>query len=292
MLHMEPSTEGRLTTRHALDQLAPRELAALFAEHDRIAAEAVAAAGAAIARAIELTRAALDAGGRLLLAGAGTSGRLAVIEAAECVPTFRCDRVLGVMAGGANAFVTPIEGAEDVAADGAQAARDLGCDGRDFALGVAASGRTPYVHGFLDEARSRGAQVGLVCCSPPPEVELDVVVHLPTGPELLSGSTRLKAGTATKCALNAITTGALAGLGKVYDDLMVDVAPTNAKLQRRAARIVRELCPDADAEALLAACGGEVKTAVVCARLSLDPAAARARLAAESGHLRRTLEAQ
>ncbi|MCA8922951.1 MAG: N-acetylmuramic acid 6-phosphate etherase [Planctomycetes bacterium] len=289
---MEPSTEGRLSTRHALDRMSPRELARVFAEHDRIAAEAVAAAGEAIARAIELTRAALDAGGRLLLAGAGTSGRLAVIEAAECVPTFRCDRVVGVMAGGEHAFVTPREGAEDVAEDGARAARELACGPHDLALGVAASGRTPYVHGFLAEARRGGARVGLVCCAPPPETELDVLVHLPTGPELLSGSTRLKAGTATKCALNAITTGALAGLGKVYDDLMIDVAPTNAKLRRRAARIVGELCPDADAEALLSACDGEVKAAVVSGRLGLSPAEARARLAAHGGHLRRTLEAR
>lgn len=288
-----PSTEQRAVTRRALDRMTPAELAAAFEEANRQAAEAVAGARPELARAIELAAEALERGGRLVLGGAGTSGRLAVLEAAECLPTFRSDRVVGLMAGGDGALLRAREGAEDDREEGARAARALGPGAADLFLGVAASGRTPWVLGMLEAARAAGARVGLLACAaPPPGLALDLRLVLATGPELLSGSTRLKAGTATKCALNAITTGAMARLGKVMDDLMVDVAPTNDKLRARARRIVATLVPTGEEAAgeLLAQSGWEVKTAVVAGRLGLEAEAARARLEAARGHLRRCLE--
>ncbi len=247
-----PATETRSLV--ALDRLSPAELARAFARADADAAGAVAAAGAEVARAIELARAALAAGGRVLLGGAGTSGRLAVMEAAECRPTFSSDAVVGLMAGGTAALLQAREGAEDDRAAGALDLEALGPSSVDLVLGVAASGRTPWVLGLLDAAASAGARRGLVACAAPPEgLALDVAIVLATGPELLSGSTRLKAATATKCVLNAITTGAMAGLGKVMDDLMVDVQPTNAKLRARARRIVEALVPCDAARASLKA---------------------------------------
>lgn len=286
-----PATESRSLV--ALDRLSPAELAAAFARADAEAVAAVAAVGPQVARAIELAREALAAGGRVVLGGAGTSGRLAVMEAAECRPTFSSDAVVGLMAGGPEALLHAKEGAEDDREDGARALAALAPGPRDLVLGVAASGRTPWVLGLLDGAAAAGARRGLVSCAAPPEgLALDVAIVLPTGPELLSGSTRLKAATATKCVLNAITTGAMAGLGKVMDDLMVDVQPTNAKLRARARRIVATLvpCDPERAGALLEAAAWEAKTAVVMGRLGLDAAAARARLEACGGHLRRTLE--
>lgn len=287
-----PATETRSLV--ALDRLGPVELAAAFAQADAAAAAAVAAAGPQVARAIELARDALAQGGRVLLGGAGTSGRLAVMEAAECRPTFSSDRVVGLLAGGSAALLEAQEGAEDDRAAGARALDALAPSARDLVLGVAASGRTPWVLGLLEAAGAAGARRGLVACAAPPDgLELDVAVVLATGPELLSGSTRLKAATATKCALNAITTGAMALLGKVMDDLMVDVQPTNAKLRARARRIVGALvpCDEARAGELLEAAAWESKTAAVMGRLQVDAAAARSRLADHGGHLRRTLEA-
>lgn len=287
-----PATETR--SGAALDRLAPEELAAAFAREDARAAAAVAAAGPAVARAIALARDALAAGGRVVLGGAGTSGRLAVMEAAECRPTFSSDRVVGLIAGGPAALLEAQEGAEDDRDAGARALEALGLTPRDLVLGVAASGRTPWALGLLDAAARAGARRGLVACAaPPPGLELDVALVLDTGPELLSGSTRLKAATATKCALNAITTGAMALAGKVMDDLMVDVQPTNAKLRARARRIVAALvpCDEARAGDLLLAAAWEAKTAIAMGRLGGDAARARARLAAHGGHLRRALEA-
>lgn len=288
-----PATERR-ASGPALDLLEPAGLAALFAAQDRRAVEAVARAGREVARAIELAAEALGGGGRLILLGAGTSGRLAVIEAAECLPTFSNDRVIGLMAGGPGAFLRAREGAEDDRAQGRADLAALEPGPADLVLGVSASGRTPWVLGALEAARGAGAPAALLACAPPPPAEaapLALVLLLDTGPEALSGSTRLKAGTATKCALNAITTGAMARLGAVMDDLMVDVAATNAKLRARAERIVAALVPaePARARALLEAAGGQAKPAVVMGRLGVDAATARARLATTGGHLRRAL---
>ncbi len=289
-----PATERRASGA-PLDLLDPQALAARFAANDLAAAEAVARAGPEVARAIALAAAALGAGGRLILTGAGTSGRLAVIEAAECLPTFSCERVVGLMAGGPGAFLRAREGAEDDRAAGRGDLAALAPGGDDLVLGVTASGRTPWVLGTLEAARAAGARAALLCCSPPPAPEaadLDLAIVLDTGPEALSGSTRLKAGTATKCVLNAITTGAMALRGKVMDDLMVDVAATNAKLRARAERIVAALVPSeaARARALLEAAAGRAKPAIVMGRLGCDLAAAEARLAAAGGHLRSVLE--
>ena len=287
-----PRTEARSGAR--LDTASPLELARLFQEADREAAAAVAGVEEALAKAIELAARAMASGARVILLGAGTSGRLAVIEAAECLPTFGSRQVVGRIAGGPAAFLEAQEGAEDSVELGAGELEELGVGAADFVVGVAASGRTPYVLGALAEAKRRGAGTGLLCAAAPPEhaPAVDVLLLLDTGPEVLSGSTRLKAGTATKCALNALTTGAMARLGKVYDDLMVDVVATNEKLVARARRILMQLTElDADqAEAALAAAGGEVKTAFVMTRLGLDAAAARARLAEVGGHTRRALE--
>ena len=288
-----PATEARAQDRAALDLSSPGELAALFHRHDQQAVAAVGAVQAEVARAIELARDALTAGGRVVLVGAGTSGRLAVIEAAECIPTFSSDRVVGLLAGGPAAFVRAREGAEDDRAQGAADLGALGPSSRDLVIGVTASGRTPFVLGALDAARAAGAATALLCCSPPVEADAAALaIVLPTGPEALNGSTRMKAGTATKCVLNAITTGAMALQGKVLDDLMVDVVASNAKLVRRARRIVATAVPTSPERAaeLLDAAEGAAKVAIVMGRAGVDPAAARARLDAAGGHLRRALE--
>ena len=288
-----PRTEARPGA--LLDEATPLELARTFQQADREAADAVARIEAPLAAAIQRVAETLEAGGRLILLGAGTSGRLAVIEAAECLPTFGSTDVVGLIAGGPPAFLRAQEGAEDDPALGASDLAGVGVAARDFVLGVAASGRTPYVWGALRAAREVGAGTGLLSAAPPPpgSEPLDLLLVLDTGPEVLSGSTRLKAGTATKCALNAITTGAMALRGKVLGDLMVDVIATNKKLEARARRIVGQAtgaAPEA-VEAALSAAGGEVKTAIVIAHLGLDAAGARARLIAAGGHLRRVLEA-
>lgn len=289
-----PRTEARSGLN--LDEASPRELAQIFQQADRDAAAAVAAIEEPLAEAMVMAAEAMNRGGRLILLGAGTSGRLAVLEAAECLPTFGSRQVVGLIAGGGPALLEAQEGAEDSREGGARDLRQIEVCERDFVIGIAASGRTPYVWGALAAAREAGAKVGLLSASPPPagSSPLDVLLLLETGPEVLSGSTRLKAGTATKCALNALTTGAMAQRGKVMGDLMVDVVATNAKLVARAQRILRSLTEldAAAAEATLAEAGGELKTAVVMGRLGLDAAAARARLSAAAGHLRRALEAE
>jgi len=288
-----PATERRSSEHRALDLLDPAGLAEVFSDNDRQAVEAVRGARAEIAQAIAMARDALGSGGRLLLSGAGTSGRLAVIEAAECWPTFSSDRVQALIAGGSQAFLKAREGAEDDREQGATDARALNLGAKDLFVGVAASGRTPYVWGTLDAAREAKAKTAILSCASPTEAWVDLQIVLATGPEALTGSTRLKAGTATKCALNAITTGAFALLGKVMDNLMVDVVPSNAKLVVRARGIVQTLGGvDADrAGALLDAAGGQVKTAVLMACTGLEAEPARERLAASGGHLRRALEA-
>lgn len=286
-----PRTEARSGLN--LDEASPRELARIFQAADREAAAAVAGIEEPLAEAMDFAAEAMDRGGRLILLGAGTSGRLAVLEAAECLPTFGSRQVVGLIAGGGPALLEAQEGAEDSPEGGARDLGQLGVSSLDFVIGIAASGRTPYVWGALEAARAAGARTGLLSASPPPagSSPVDVLLVLETGPEVLSGSTRLKAGTATKCALNALTTGAMARRGKVMGDLMVDVVATNAKLVARAQRILRSLTEldAAAAEATLAEAGGELKTAVVMGRLGLDPAAARGRLAAAGGHLRRAL---
>jgi N-acetylmuramic acid 6-phosphate etherase len=236
---------------------------------------------------------ALHRGGHVVFLGAGTSGRLGVLEAAECPPTFGTSprTIRAVVAGGPAAVFASREGAEDRADRGRREGGRLRRG--DVLVGISASSVTPFVRGALAGARRRGARTILVTCAPRPGLGrlADVVVAMATGPEVLTGSTRLKAGSATKAVLNALTTGAMVRLGKAYENLMVDVQPKSRKLRDRARRIVAAAArvPHPLAARLLAASGGEVKTAIVVGRLALPVHEARARLAAAGGHVRSAL---
>jgi N-acetylmuramic acid 6-phosphate etherase len=266
----------------------------LLLDEDRRALVAAGRQAPAIARAARLVAQSLANDGRVLLAGAGTSGRLGVLEAAECPPTFGTAprAIQAVMAGGRPSVFASREGAEDRADAGRRAARMLRQG--DVLVGISASSVTPFVRGALAAARRRAARTVLLTCAPAPRLRrlADVVVAIPTGPEVLTGSTRLKAGSATKAALNAITTAAMVRLGKAYENLMVDLRPTSAKLRDRARRVVAAgaRVSGAQASRLLARCGGEVTTAIVAARLGVAPGEARVRLRAAGGHVRRALQ--
>ena len=266
------------------------------AEDQRVA-DAVAEQAPAIARAIDLITEQMRAGGRLIYVGAGTSGRLGALDAAEAPPTFGVSPglVVALQAGGQQALTVAVEGAEDDAGAGARDLAALGVDARDSVVGIAASGRTPYVLGALAEARQRGARViGLTCALPSPfEAQTDVMIAPIVGPEVITGSTRLKAGTAQKMVLNMLSTGVMIRLGKTFGNLMVDVQPTNTKLHARARRIVEQACASAgkpisadEAAEALAASGGEVKTAIVALLLGVDAEQARQRLAEAGGSVR------
>lgn len=296
------TTEARHPASHDLDLLADEEIVALLLEEDRRGLEAALAARQDLARAAAWVAETLAGGGSVVFAGAGTSGRLGVLEAAECPPTFGTDpeRIRAVIAGGPDAVFRAAEGAEDRAADGRRAVGDLAAG--DLLIAVSASAVTPFVRGALAAARRRRVRTILLTCAAPaglaepagveePADLADLVVALATGPEILTGSTRLKAGSATKAALNAITTAAMVRLGKVFENLMVDLRPGSAKLRDRAVRIVEAAGGVSRQRAgrLLAAAGGEVKTAIVMARGRLSAVAARRRLAAAGGHVRRAL---
>jgi N-acetylmuramic acid 6-phosphate etherase len=276
-------------SRH-LDALAPREIVDLIQAEDHGVAPAVAREAESVTRAVELAEAALRADGRLVYVGAGTSGRLGVLDAAEMPPTYGTDpgRVVGVIAGGPAALVRSQEGAEDHPADGAAEMDRLGVGPNDFVLGIASSGTTPFVHGALARAVDRGARTGLLLCTPPTDAlraAYDVVIAPLVGPEVVTGSTRMKAGTATKLVLNTITTAAMVRLGKVHGNLMVDLQVTCTKLQDRAERMLIDIL-EVDrsvAGVLLEAAGGEVKTALVMHRAGLGPDEARRRLDEAAG---------
>jgi N-acetylmuramic acid 6-phosphate etherase len=261
---------------------------------DRRVLAALTRARADIVRAAEMFRDAFVSGRSCLLFGAGTSGRLAVIEAAELPPTFGTDprRVRAVIAGGAASVFRAREGAEDRRDEGRRAAASLSRG--DVAIGVSASSVTPFVRGGLEKARERGAGTVLVTATRSPNIDAaaDVVIRLDVGPEVLAGSTRLKAGTAAKLALNQITTAALASSGKVYGPWMVDLRAGSAKLRDRAMRIVASAAGATPARAaeLLERSGGEVKTAIVMGRTRATSDAARRRIADSGGDLRRALE--
>jgi N-acetylmuramic acid 6-phosphate etherase len=280
-------------TRH-LDRLSPVEIARLMNAADHEAVRAVGRVGRTIASAVELIAGALARGGRLIFVGAGTSGRLGVVEAAEIPPTFGTPErlVQAVIAGGRRAVFRSAEGAEDDVADGARQMRARVRRG-DVVVGVAASGVTPFVRGALEAAARRGASTILVTCNPRvPRRSARVIIALAVGPEVLAGSTRLKAGTATKLTLNTLTTAVFARLGKLYGNRMVDVKPRSAKLRARALRLVREIGGVSPREAarLLRAAGGSAKLAIAMARLELPAHEARRRLADASGSLARLLD--
>jgi N-acetylmuramic acid 6-phosphate etherase len=261
-------------------------------------AAAVAEQADAIAKAIDIIAERLDAGGRLIYIGAGTSGRLGVLDAVECPPTFNTNpaQVVGVIAGGYQALTTAVEGAEDRPALAIDDLKRVALTDRDVVVGIATSGRTPYVMGSLEYARSVGAYaIGLSCNRDADIVtRCDLSIAPVVGPEILSGSTRMKAGTATKMVLNMLTTGAMIRLGKTYGNLMVDLRASNTKLADRARRIVRAITnlSDQDSERLLQDCGGEVKTAIVSHYRGCSSSDARRYLDASHGHLRSALQGQ
>jgi N-acetylmuramic acid 6-phosphate etherase len=270
-----------------------RRVVALLLDEDRRALVAAARTAAAVARAAERVADALERGGRVVFMGAGTSGRLGVLEAAELPPTFGIAprQAVAVMAGGPRAVFRAAEGAEDRRSEGQRRGRAL--RRQDVLVGISASSVTPFVRGALAAAHARGAATILVTCAPAPDLVrlADVVVAVRTGPEVLTGSTRLKAGSATKAVLNALTTAAMVRLGKAYDNLMVDLRPTSAKLRDRALRLVAAATGAGRARAgrLLAAAGGEVKTAIVMGSFGVSATAARKRLRAARGELRSAL---
>jgi N-acetylmuramic acid 6-phosphate etherase len=285
-------TEQRNPRSMRIDQLSSQEIVDLINAEDRMVAAAVGEERQQIARAIDLVVEALRSGGRLIYVGAGTSGRLGVLDASEMPPTYRTEpeMVQGIMAGGFEALLRAQEGAEDHPEDGALAIDERGVGPSDFVLGIAASGTTPFVHGALKRARERGARTGFLLCTYPPESLLrthDVVIAPLVGPEVITGSTRMKAGTATKIVLNTISTGAMVRTGKVYGNLMVDLQVTCQKLQDRGERILMDTLGIERAEAtrLLDASGGHVKTAIAMSRLGLGAQEARQRLEEVGGSI-------
>ena len=289
------ATEAVNPASSQIDQFAPLGLVRLMNAEDARVAAAVAAAEAAIADGIALIADRLAAGGRLIYLGAGTSGRLGVLDAAECPPTFGTPPglVIGLIAGGQTALTTAVEGAEDRREAAVTDLERVSLTAADVVVGIATSGRTPYVLGGLAHARARDCPTIGLACTPQPEMAglADVLVILEVGPEIIAGSTRLKAGTATKMVLNMLTTGAMVRLGKTYGNLMVDLKATNEKLLVRSRRLVARLADIAEdeAERLLAACDGELKTAVVSRRRGVSAAEARRLLAAAGGQLRGAL---
>ena len=238
-------TEQRNPRSENLEKMSAQDLVKLFVDEEKFVGEALRAANADLARAIELVAESLRQGGRLFYIGAGSSGRLGVLDASEIPPTFGAspELVQGIIAGGATALQRSVEGAEDEGSNGALAIDRRGIKDVDVVIGITASGRTPFVLGALARAKSLGAKTVLLSCNPAREqkVVADLVIDLAVGPEILTGSTRLKAGTATKIALNIISTGAMVALGKVRGNLMIDLNTSSTKLRDRATRMVAEL---------------------------------------------------
>lgn len=299
----QPQDRGFLLTEQAnpqsqnLDQLTPLELVDLFNQEDAQVLEAIATAREAIAQAISRTVAALRQGGHLFYVGAGTSGRLGVLDAVECPPTFCTPPALvqGIIAGGTAALVHSSEGLEDQPQDGAMAIATHRITSRDVVMGITAGGTTPYVHGALDAARQRGATTIFLACVPPEQVPVtaDVDIRLLVGPEILTGSTRLKAGTATKLVLNMLSTSVMVQLGKVYGNRMVDVAITNQKLHDRALRILQSLTDLSrnEANTLLDRSGASVKLALLMHWTGVDRETGDVLLQQHQGNLRQAVAA-
>lgn len=289
-------TERRNPRTASIDLATPLEIVDVINAEDRMVPDAVSTQREQIAAAITLAEGCFREGGRLFYIGAGTSGRLGVLDASECPPTFGTDpeMVQGIIAGGLPALTRSQEGAEDVAENGARAMDERDVSTHDFVIGIAASGTTPYVHSGIRRARELGAKTAIISCSQPPaEVieDVDVAILPIVGPEVVTGSTRMKAGTATKLILNMITTGAMIRLGKTYGNLMVDLKATNNKLKDRSERIVVEVCGVSRAEArkLLHAADRSVKTAIVMQKLGASREEAEAALARAGGVIRRAI---
>jgi N-acetylmuramic acid 6-phosphate etherase len=289
-------TEQRNPRSAEIDLATAQEIVDIINDEDRTVADAVASQRTEITQAVLLAEATFRAGGRLFYVGAGTSGRLGVLDAAECPPTFGTDpeMVQGLIAGGLPALTRAQEGAEDREEDAARDVDAAGIRKDDLLIGIAASGTTPFVRAALQRARERGARTAIVACSPPPPETLavaDLAIVAITGPEVVTGSTRMKAGTATKLVLNTITTGAMIRLGKTYGNLMVDLKATNNKLRDRSERILVEVCAITReaARALLERSGRSVKTAIVMQKCDLSREDAERALAEAGGVIRRVV---
>ncbi|NJK40791.1 MAG: N-acetylmuramic acid 6-phosphate etherase [Acaryochloridaceae cyanobacterium SU_2_1] len=289
-------TEQVNTNSQSLDQLTPLELVDLFNQEDQHLLTAIAAARQPLAKAIEKTAAALRQGGRLFYVGAGTSGRLGVLDAAECPPTFCTppEMVQGILAGGEAALVRSSEALEDQAEGGAAAIAAHQINRQDVVVGITAGGTTPFVQGALQAAKQQGATTIFMACVPLEQwtIEVDIDIRLVVGPEILAGSTRLKAGTVTKLALNILSTGTMVQLGKVYGNRMVDVSVTNSKLEDRALRILGDLgdLTRPQAAQLLQNSNRNVKLALLMHWTGLSAAEGEALLAAHQGNLRQAVK--
>jgi len=289
-------TEHRNPRSANIDLASPIEIVDIMNAEDRRVPDAVASQREKIAQGIEIIEQAFRSGGRLFYAGAGTSGRLGILDASECPPTFGSDPELvqGIIAGGVEAVFRAQEGAEDLPENGARAVDEHRIRAGDVLFGIAASGTTPFVRGALDRARALGARVGIVACTPIDAAfasTLDVTIIPVTGPEVVTGSTRLKAGTATKLVLNMLTTGAMIRMGKTFGNLMVDLRATNLKLVDRSQRIIMEVCDVSrdEARTLLAHADGRVKLAIVMHLKGVDRAGAARALEEGQGVIRRVV---
>src|SRR5262245_19263278 len=299
MTFIDPRLTERRNPRTAeIDLATPLEIVDLLSAEDHAVPDAVATQRTAIARAIEQAEKTFRAGGRLFYVGAGTSGRLGILDASECPPTFGSDpeMVQGIIAGGFPAILRAQEGAEDSPAGGAAIMDEHNVGERDVVVGIAASGTTPFVHGAIERARQRNARTAIIACTPVSDKllsQVDVAVIAIVGPEVVAGSTRLKAGTATKMVLNMISTGAMVRIGKTVGNRMVDLRPSNEKLRIRTRRILRELArvDDARAVEILSRCGGELKPALVVALAGVEPDEAKRLLDAHGGQVRDAVKA-
>ncbi len=280
-----------------LDRLSTRDLVARVNQEDQSVAQAVERELAAISDAVDQIVAAFRSGGRLIYIGAGTSGRLGVLDASECPPTFSVPpgMVVGLIAGGDTALRNSIEGAEDDPAQGAKDLQDIDLSHRDIVVGIAVSGRTPYVIGALEYAASVNAATISLTCNPNSELarHADISIAPVVGPEVLTGSTRLKSGTAQKMVLNTLTTAAMIRIGKTYENLMVDVAVSNQKLMTRALGIICDItgATQAEAERLLADSGNDLKIAILMRLTGLDRDQSKTSLEQNGGVLRNAIAA-
>ncbi len=290
------STEQRNPNSMNLDMMTPLEIAQIMNSEDQKVISAIKEVLPQISKAIELATQSLKNGGRIIYLGAGTSGRLGVLDAAECPPTFGVspDLVVGLIAGGPSAFLKAVEGAEDSTTLCAEELKGINANEKDIVIGLAASGRTPYVVHGLKYANSIGCNTVAIACSKNSEIGsvAKLAIEPVTGPEVLTGSTRLKAGTAQKLILNMISTGSMVGLGKAYQNLMVDVQQTNEKLKVRAQNITMEAtgCSRERAEEAIDQAKGEVKTAILMILLNVDYEAAKKKLQESDDKIRTAIE--
>jgi len=289
-------TEQRNASTKEIDLADSLEIARLINNEDKKVAVEVEKRLPEIAEAIDLIKEAFEVGGRLLYAGAGTSGRLGILDASECPPTFGSDpsQVVGLIAGGKDAVFEAQEGAEDFEENGREALHEIDLRSNDIVCGLAASGRTPYVHGALKEAREKGCHTIFVTTVPGSQItiDVDVLIDIPVGPEVIMGSTRMKSATAQKMVLNMLTTGAMIRLGKVYENVMVDLQLSNKKLKERSKRIIMmftNLNYDGASE-LLKSAGGHVKTALLMGLGHLSRDEAQKKLAENNGFIRKALQ--